>query len=315
MRRIVKVGKAVVGALVLTGVALFGAAKIWPDRVAQGGIKIYAATAGLHYDIAQTELGPIHYLEGGQGEETVVLLHGLFARKEHWIKLARTLTTDYRVIIPDIPGFGENTAIDPERYRYAEQVKNLRLVFDGIGLDHFHLAGNSMGGQLAGLIALAMPEQVLSVSFVGSPVGVTAPRESPFEAAMREDAYTLVVSNMAVFDQRNTYLFPEQPFVPAVIETYWADQEIAQHDFNQQIWDKVTTSNDQPLQEIAPLISQPGHVIWCLDDAIFDHSGAAVLVNALQNAELTSLENCGHLPMIDAPQAAGRALRQFLDDL
>jgi pimeloyl-ACP methyl ester carboxylesterase len=59
----------------------------------------------------------LHYLDGGSGE-TLVLLHGIFAEKDHWVDFARPLTPHYRVIAPDLPGFGESTRLPDNDYSH-----------------------------------------------------------------------------------------------------------------------------------------------------------------------------------------------------
>ncbi|MFV0474641.1 MAG: alpha/beta fold hydrolase, partial [Pikeienuella sp.] len=312
IKRLLAFVSAVVVVLAVLG---YLASRIWPDRSAEAMLMAYSASAGLERKSVNTAFGPVGYFEGGEGAQTVVLLHGIFARKEHWIDLSRQITDGYRVIIPDLPGFGDNPALLEGQYAYASQVRNIRAVLDAIGLDRFHVAGNSMGGQISGLLAEVMPRRILSVAFIGSPVGIDIPAKSRFDVMMTRENGTLVVSNMAEFDARNALLFPEKPFVPRLIESYWAELEIAQATTHQQIWAEVTGSNIRPLQSIAPDIAQPALVVWCREDEIFDFSGAQVLVDALPNGRLAALSGCGHVPSLDAPKAAGRALRVFLDGL
>ena len=48
------------------------------------------------------------YFEGGQGSETIVLLHGFAADKSNQIRFVRTLVSENKVIIPDQAGHGES---------------------------------------------------------------------------------------------------------------------------------------------------------------------------------------------------------------
>jgi abhydrolase domain-containing protein 6 len=290
-------------------------ARVWPEQTAGGLLSAYASLSGLEKKTVQTRFGTVHYFEGGTGPETVVLLHGIFARKEHWIDFSRRLTSGYRVIVPDLPGFGENPPLGQGEYRYRRQAENVMTAIDAMGIDEFHLAANSMGGQIAGLLAINAADRITSVAFIGSPVGVDIPRESPFQTAMRDEGYTLVVASPSEFDRRNTFLFPRKPFVPEVIESHWARSEIARTDTNLRIWREVNESNSRPLQEIAAEMTMPSLVVWCAEDMIFDVSGAEVLAETLPESTLVTLEGCGHVPSIDSPVAAGQALRTFLDGL
>lgn len=95
---------AAFGLLILCGAMAWVA---FPSQTAAGLISLNNASARLRAKVISTEVGDIHYLEGGQGE-TVLLVHGIYARKEHWVELARVLVKDYRVIAIDLPGFGDN---------------------------------------------------------------------------------------------------------------------------------------------------------------------------------------------------------------
>ncbi|WP_375739038.1 alpha/beta fold hydrolase [Pseudomonas boanensis] len=87
----------------------------------------------------------VRYLEGGQGE-VVVLLHGIFGEKDHWVDYDRQLTHRYRVIVPDLPGFGGNSRLAGESYGYAAQMQRLVMLLERLGLKRVHIAGSSMGG-------------------------------------------------------------------------------------------------------------------------------------------------------------------------
>ena len=57
------------------------------------------------------EVGKLHieYLEGGKGE-VLLLLHGFGGNKDNWTRVAKYLTPHFKVIAPDLPGFGESSS-------------------------------------------------------------------------------------------------------------------------------------------------------------------------------------------------------------
>ena len=79
----------------------------FPEAISRVLLDLNNRLSGLSAKIIETEIGNIHHLEGGKGE-TVVLLHGIYARKEHWADLSRGLNKQFRVIALDLPGFGDN---------------------------------------------------------------------------------------------------------------------------------------------------------------------------------------------------------------
>jgi pimeloyl-ACP methyl ester carboxylesterase len=292
-------------------IGAFVASEIWPDRTARLMLAGLNWSAGLQKKSVVTSVGDVTYLEGGAGQ-TVVFLHGIYALKEHWIDMARLVSDDYRVVLLDLPGFGENQRLDPAEYDYDQQAQNVLEALEEIGIVNFHVAANSMGAQIAGQLATSLPERVLSVTFVGSPVGVTSPVPSDMETAIAEGQLPLVVTTNEEYDVRMDWLFPEKPYIPRPIARYWAKNEVSQAAHNRKIWMAVTAFDGPRLEEMAQNIRQPSLVIWCEEDRIFHFSGSTVLVEALQNPTMRALSECGHLPMLDRPDESGRLLLEFL---
>ena len=73
------------------------------------------------------------YLEGGQGEP-LVLIHGFSADKDNFTRVARFLTPHYRVICPDLPGFGDATRDPSARHGIADQVTRLKAFLGALGI-------------------------------------------------------------------------------------------------------------------------------------------------------------------------------------
>lgn len=300
--------------LVAVLATLYAATFVFPRHAAKIMVSGLAWVSGLETHITETSYGPVHYYEGGQGE-TVVFLHGVFARKEHWVDLSRSISDGYRVVLLDLPGFGENAPLPGGSYDFASQTKNLIELMDVMQLNDVHLVVNSMGAQLAGMVATQHPDWIKSISFIGSPVGVRSPVRSDMENAIAAGQAPLVVTTAAEYEARMDWLFPKQPYIPGAVAKSWAEDEISRADDNRRIWGEIMASDVTMLGELAPGIAVPSLIVWCHEDRIFHISGANVLGDALPNAMVVELEGCGHLPMLDAPTETGHALRTFLDNL
>ncbi|MEW6185665.1 MAG: alpha/beta fold hydrolase, partial [Thermodesulfobacteriota bacterium] len=94
----------------------------------------------------------ISYLEGGAGE-TLLLIHGSGDDKDSWTPVAKYLTGRYRVIAPDLPGFGESDRLEKGGYKAQDQVKHLQAFTRTLGLTAFHLGGHSLGGKISAAYA------------------------------------------------------------------------------------------------------------------------------------------------------------------
>lgn len=296
--------------MLIGGVWVFST--LFPRPVAAGMMAVLRASAGLEEKSVATAFGDIGYLEGGEGP-TVVLLHGIYARKEHWIDLTRELTDRYHVIAPDLPGFGDNPVLGVGAYEYSRQAERLVHLFDVLGLETFHLAGNSMGGQLTGMLAGRLPDRVQSIAFIGSAARVTSPLRSDMERALANGDAPLVVTSEADFHERMAWLFPDAPYIPGPVMAVWAEDEAARAEANKRIWQEVGASSAPRLDAIAPTLTLPALIIWCREDRVFHFTGAAELSRLLPNDELFELSGCGHVPMLDKPEESGTAYRAFLN--
>ncbi|MEQ9519309.1 MAG: alpha/beta hydrolase [Parvibaculum sp.] len=303
---------AFAGLLALFG--LWGLMELVPAPFSRVMIAALRVSAGLEEKVVEMPFGPVRYLEGGDGP-TVVLLHGIFARKEHWIDFTRLLTGRYHVIVPDLPGFGDNPVLDEGAYAYPAQLDRLAALLDAVSPGPFHLAGNSMGGQLSGLYVAQNPGRVLSLALIGSPAGVTSPRASDMEMALARGEAPLVVTREEDFRIRMDWLFPDAPYIPGPVLRTWAKIESDQALSNARIWREVGASNRQPLETLAPGLTLPSFILWCREDRIFHFSGAQVLADLLPDATLVAFSGCGHVPMLDRPAETGEAYASFLDKI
>ena len=90
----------------------------------------------------------IRYFEVGTTKETLLLLHGLGASAERWESVIPLFAKKFRVIVPDLIGFGysDKPMIDYTTDYFAEFVSK----FVGkIGIKKMSVIGSSLGGQIA----------------------------------------------------------------------------------------------------------------------------------------------------------------------
>lgn len=266
---------------------------------------------GLSLREVQTESGPVAYLDGGQGE-TVVFVHGIYARKEHWVDVAAKVRKGHRVVLLDLPGFGDNEVLGAGAYEYDSQLANLTTVLDALKIQRAHFVANSMGAQIVGMLAVSDPERVESIAFVGGPAGVPSPKPSDMDRILEAGRSPLIVGSEEDYTNRMPWLFPNTPFIPPPISKSWAREEAGRGEANQRIWDEVKGTETVPLSQLATSIHQPTLILWCTEDRVFDVSGADSLHQTLKDSRLYIMEDCGHLPMLDAPEETAKLLSAFL---
>ena len=90
----------------------------------------------------------------------IVSLHGTGASLHTWDSCTTELIKTHRVIRRDLPGFGL-TGQDPlKRYSSMDHVHFLDEFLNRLGINEFHLAGNSLGGQVAWLYTSKLDHKI-----------------------------------------------------------------------------------------------------------------------------------------------------------
>ena len=157
--------------------------------------------------------GPVHYLDfagPARGNETpLVLVHGLGGSHANWLSVAEHLSTRARVYALNLAGFGKS----PVHARSAMIDDNRALLdrfLDRVVGGPATLVGNSMGGLIAMMEAVARPWRVDKLVLVNP--SLPKPRGVPLDkqVALVFATYMLPVIGPYMFKKRTLSLTPEQ---------------------------------------------------------------------------------------------------------
>lgn len=243
------------------------------------------------------------YLEGGPTDgEIVVLLHGFGGDKNNWPLYARYLTKKYRVIAPDLPGFGENVRDPDWHYGGTAQTERLHAFFTELGLDNVHLAGNSMGGFIGLVYALTYPDRLKSLTLIDA-AGVTSTNKSELELAIDEGKNPLVATSMDEFDRLMDFVMHKRIPSPRFMMQAMLEIQIRHREFLDNVfWSITDEALHDPLTERLGEISMPTLIIWGRHDRVIDVSCAVVMAAGIPDNRVVILEDAGHIPMIESPR-------------
>lgn len=123
----------------------------------------------------KTNLVNFHYLDSCSLDiqEPVVWLHGFTGSSRDFLTLPDALVSNYRCLIPDLPGHGQTQVMESENIFTADgQVALLERWLDFLGQSKFHLFGYSMGGRLALQFAVKNPHRLQSLTLVSTTAGI-----------------------------------------------------------------------------------------------------------------------------------------------
>ncbi len=131
--------------------------------------------------------------DGGEHDETVVVVHGWGLTHASYRRAAQALAGyGYRVLLPDLPGFGRSTDLPVRKVNldaFAEAVRGfLAEVREDTGprTARTHLVGHSFGGTVAARLTHDTPELVSSLVLVDAATGATWRRQGDGERLLAD---------------------------------------------------------------------------------------------------------------------------------
>ena len=273
-----------------------------PYQAVHAGVALERWRSHLHEGRVQAGGFDIAYLEGGQGEP-LLLLHGFGADKDNFTRVSRFLTPQYRVIIPDLPGFGDSSKPDNVNYGIADQVERVHAFAQQMGLARFHLGGNSMGGHISMAYAAKYPAEVASLWLL-DPGGTKAAYDSELrQHYLQTHEILLVAKTPADFPRIMDFVMAKPPFFPHSFKQVLGERAAANYPLHSRIFAELNEHPylmDDPMQHIAA----PALIVWGRQDRVLNPKAVDTLKQILPNSQAILMDGIGHLPMIEAPAQA-----------
>lgn len=303
----------ILGIPALLVLAVIAWQRLDPHGAADFLIGLERKRAGLSEHRIQVEGYEVAYLDSGarEGVETIVLLHGVGADKDHFTRVSKALTPRYRVISLDLPGFGESTRTELG-WDIPSQAERVKAVATALRLSRFHLGGSSMGGFIAMRFAASHPDDVMSLWLI-DPAGVAGAKPSPMvkqiEATGRSPLFARSVDEV---DGVFAWVFSKPPWLPWSVKQVRVERMVEDEALHQRIFKAVRAS--EPINAVAPSISARTLIVWGDGDRVLDVSGGDVLVKLLPHARLEVMPGLGHLPMLEDPSKSAASYLAFLSE-
>lgn len=247
---------------------------------------------------------------------TIVMVHGFTGSKENWYPLAQRLRGHYRLLIPDLPGWGESERKPDTDYGFLAQSARIDNFVRTLAPDKpVVLLGHSMGGGIVALAAARHPRDVARVGLFDA-AGVRF-ADNAFGREVLAGENPFGVSDTASLQRYFDTVFYDDRFKPSVP---WPASSglIARrrHDaaFEQAVLDRIGRSPERFLPgEEARRIRQPTLLLWCRQDAVIDPSALGLYAARIPQAEQVLLDGCGHMSIMERPDAVAAAVGVLIE--
>jgi pimeloyl-ACP methyl ester carboxylesterase len=232
------------------------------------------------------------------------------------------LAHDHRVLVPDLPGFGdsEKPAREYDPTFYATWLSGF---LDATGIGRADLVGNSMGGRIAIEAALCAPERVGSLVLFAPSLAFKRFREwTPLVRLVANEiaAMPMVVPRTVVLEVlRMMFARPER------LSDAWhaaaADEFVRVFATSRGRMAFLSAARQIYLEEAhgeagfwdrLPALSRPALFLWGDQDQLVPCRFAPHVEAVLPEARSIVLESCGHVPQFEHPAETHRIVRDFL---
>ena len=272
---------------------------------------LIARQAGVQVHWSEVDDHRIQYWDTGVSEKPVlVLLHGFGSSKENWSYLVPLLRAKFRVLAPDLPGFGNSSFRSGADYRMETQAERVASWLAQLGVSQFRIAGSSMGGAISALIAAHHQALVKSLCLMNA-AGAPATRLSMLEAGVLAGKNYLVAESRADALRLFQVCFhSNKHLLGAMFAFLMAGDMRHRRALNHAIFGDLVRSLDTTYLSL-PAIAAPTLVLWGDSDQVLNVSCVDAFLEKIPHARAMVLPETGHLPMIEKPRDTATVLQAF----
>lgn len=254
--------------------------------------------------------------------QTLILIHGFRGTHHGLERVADELRTDYDVIVPDLPGFGEGDSL-PEYTLQAyvdwldEFISNLSLASTP------HLLGHSFGSIITAAYAAQHGDRIATLSLI-NPIGAPA-LEGP-RGILTKLAITYYWLGRVLPERLGSAWLSAKPIVFLMSTTMaktpdptlrkWIHAQhyryFSTYHSASSISDAFRTSVSHSVRDFATQITTPTLLVAGEKDDITPLAAQHVLLRKFPDASLVVIDNVGHLTHYETPDQVASAVREFI---
>jgi pimeloyl-ACP methyl ester carboxylesterase len=252
----------------------------------------------------------LHFTDQGQGTP-LILLHGFPFNGTIWQQQARALSDHCRIILPDLRGHGQSPA--PEGVYHMElMARDVLQTLDSLDIEKAVIMGHSMGGYIALAAWRLAPQRFQALGLISSHALPDTDEGRQARHKLAEEVFA--TGSTAVAESMQPRLFapglsPDEPFIEQVHTMMLNTKPLG---LMGALRGMAARPDSTPL---LPEISVPVLIIVGDSDQIIPLQRAEMTAAPIPNATLVTIENAGHMPMLEQPHATALAIRNFLLEL
>ena len=248
----------------------------------------------------------IRYIESGNSKNTLVLIHGLGASSERWSNVIPLFSDHYRVIVPDLIGFGQSDKPTAD-YTVDFFVDFLEKFIAVSEIKYPNIIGSSLGGQISAEYASLHSEEMKNLVLV-SPSGMMKQSTPALDGYIMAAMYPNKISAKNAFElMEGSGKHVNEEIISGFVERMRLPN--AKLAFMSTI---LGLKNAKSIKSKLESISAPTLLIWGADDPVIPIIHADGFVSSIQNCIFYKMDGCGHTPYVQDPEAFVTKVMEFL---
>lgn len=247
----------------------------------------------------------INESNNSEGKETLLLLHGIGASAERWLHVVPLLKNYFRIIIPDIVGFGysDKPTVEYSINFFVNFVSKFLIL---TSVKKTHIMGSSFGGLVAAEFALKF-ESVVNKLILVSPAGSMKTSTKTLDEYILAALYpTNENARRAFYDMA----YDPQTVTEDTIKDFVNRMKLpnAKYAFMSTL---LGIRNIENLADRLEGIVSPTLLVWGEEDRMIPPSFADEYRN-IPNSKLTVIPNSGHTPFTETPRSFTNIVLDFM---
>jgi len=248
----------------------------------------------------------IRYFEEGTSPNTLLLLHGLGASAERWENVIPLFAKKFRVIVPDLIGFGysDKPMVDYTTDYFAEFV--FKFV-NKLGIKKLNIIGSSLGGEIAAECIINHNVNVTKLVLV-SPSGIMKHSTPALNSYISAALYPNNESALNAFQAMSGRKKIDEKIVSGFIERMQLPN--AKMAFMSTL---LGLSNSKVVTEKLQLITIPTLIVWGENDPVIPIEYAQSFISGINDCRFYKMKECGHTPYVENPEAFFQIVSDFLN--
>jgi pimeloyl-ACP methyl ester carboxylesterase len=259
----------------------------------------------------------LHYQEAGDEDgPPIILIHGFISSNLIWSgTLLPLANAGYRVIAPDLPGYGYSDKPAGAEYTISSQAQAVVGLMDRLKIAKAIVVGASYGGAVAATIALDHPERVDKLILVGA-VSNDEPKKKLLLRISRFPVVGDVVTPLFLGSRwvlrkrmQDMYRRVGKPVNERVVAS--RHHLLVTANVHRAMIRTARRWSANRIEREASLIRPPTLLVWGDDDTHIPITEALKLRDAIPNSKLIVFQRCGHLPPTEYPEKFVEVIADF----